>query len=243
MSLGEDKCLATTIKELDIFLGRNYVVTFHDEPITSMEDAWDACHRDKRYRSHGPDHLLYKIIDDLVADYWPMVEKIDQEIDHLEDQIFTRPEPKMLERKFALKRAPVAVRHITAPQREVLNRLACDEFEVVDARDRIFFRDIYDHLVRLHDLNESMRDLVSGALDAYLSVINNRMNEAMRTLTVITTLFMPLSFIVGFFGMNFFLPQTPISEWMVRPVFYVIIVLIASTPIVMYRWMRSRTWI
>jgi magnesium transporter len=125
----------------------------------------------------------------------------------------------------------------------VLNRLARDEFEVVDARDRIFFRDIYDHLVRLHDLNESMRDLVSGALDAYLSVINNRMNEAMRTLTVITTLFMPLSFIVGFFGMNFFLPHPPISEWMVRPVFYVIIVLIASTPIVMYRWMRSRTWI
>ena len=92
------------------------------------------------------------------------------------------------------------------PQREVLNKLARDDYQVIDPKDRIFFRDIYDHLVRLHDLNESLRDLVGGVLDTYLSVINNRMNEVMKTLTIITTLFMPLTFVTGFFGMNFFEP-------------------------------------
>ena len=102
-----------------------------------------------------------------------------------------------------------ALRRIITPQREVLNRLARDDFEVVDSKDRIFFRDIYDHLVRLHDLTESMRDLLSGTMDAYLSVINNRMNEVMKILAIITTLFMPISFVTGFFGMNFFAPGRP----------------------------------
>jgi hypothetical protein len=84
---------------------------------------------------------------------------------------------------------------------------------VIDPKDRIFFRDIYDHLVRLHDLNESLRDLVGGALDTYLSVINNRMNEVMKTLTIITTLFMPLTFVTGFFGMNFFEPLGLMKDW------------------------------
>ncbi|MEI2690095.1 MAG: CorA family divalent cation transporter [Anaerolineae bacterium] len=99
------------------------------------------------------------------------------------------------------------------PQREVLNKLARDDFRVIDPRDRIFFRDIYDHLVRLHDLNESLRDLVGGVLDTYLSVVNNRMNEVMKTLTIITTLFMPITFITGFFGMNFFEPAAQLLGW------------------------------
>src|SRR5436190_19318462 len=98
------------------------------------------------------------------------------------------------------------MRRILLPQREVLNKLARDDYKVIDRKDRVFFRDIYDHLVRLHDLNESLRDLVSGALDTYLSVVNNRLNDVMKTLTLITTLFMPISFITGFFGMNFFEP-------------------------------------
>ena len=154
----------------------------------------------------GADHLLYKITDNLVAGYMPAVEKIDDAIDQIEDQVFDRPSPRTLERLFALKRVLLAMRRIVLPQREVLNKLARDDYQVIDPKDRIFFRDIYDHLVRLHDLNESLRDLVGGVLDTYLSVINNRMNEVMKTLTIITTLFMPLTFVTGFFGMNFFEP-------------------------------------
>ena len=149
ISIGSDDGLDIKINELDVFLGRNYVVTHHDVPIPALEKAWKSINSDKRYTSHGPDHLLYKIIDDLVADYWPLVETLDAEIDWIEDQVFTNAKPEMMERMFALKRALVALRRIITPQREVLNRLARDDFEVVDSKDRIFFRDIYDHLVRL----------------------------------------------------------------------------------------------
>ena len=94
----------------------------------------------------------------------------------------------------------------------MLNKLARDDYKVIDPKDRIFFRDIYDHLVRLHDLNESLRDLVGGVQDTYLSVVNNRMNEIMKTLTIITVLFMPLTFLTGYFGMNFFEPPGNIEK-------------------------------
>jgi magnesium transporter len=173
----------------------------------------------------------------------PVVEKIDDAIDQIEDQVFTRPGPRTLERLFALKRVLLAMRRIILPQREVLNKLARDDYKVVDPRDRVFFRDIYDHLVRLHDLNESLRDLVGGVLDTYLSVINNRMNEIMKTLTIITVLFMPLTFLTGYFGMNFFEPLGNLKVWTTTPVFYLTLAVIFALPIIMFFWMRRRTWV
>jgi magnesium transporter len=235
--------LSLTTKELDVFLGKNYVVTHHDEPIASIDEARAACLRDKRYTTNGPDHLLYKIIDDLVADYMPLVEAIDDQIDRVEDEVLTKAAPDTLERIFALKRILLSMRRIITPQREVLNKLARDDYEVVDPKDRVFFRDVYDHLVRLHDINESMRDLVGGALDTYLSVINNRMNEVMKTLTIITTLFMPISFMTGFFGMNFFEPLGGLTGWTTNLVFGVVMVIFVCLPIVMFFWMKRRTWV
>jgi magnesium transporter len=135
------------------------------------------------------------------------------------------------------------MRRIISPQREVLNKLARDDYRMIDPRDRIFFRDIYDHLVRLHDLNESMRDLVGGALDMYLSVINNRMNEVMKTLTVITTLFMPISFVAGFFGMNFFEPVADMTRWTDQPAFIVMLLITILLPVSIYMWLRRRRWV
>jgi magnesium transporter len=235
--------LEAQVKELDVFIGRNFVVTHHDTPIPAIEKAWLNINIDKRYTSHGPDHLLYKIIDDLVTDYWPMVEMLDGEIDWLEDQVFTNAKPELLERIFDLKRILVTIRRVITPQREVLNRLARDEFEVIDKKDRIFFRDIYDHLVRLHDLTESMRDLLSGIMDAYLSVINNRMGEIMKILAAITTLFMPIAFVTGFFGMNFFQPVVDLGGWTGYAAFIAMLLIIAGTPAVMFMWMRRQTWV
>jgi Mg2+ and Co2+ transporter CorA len=110
------------------------------------------------------------------------------------------------------------LRRIIAPQREVLNKLAREDFKVVDEKAQVYYRDVYDHLVRMYDITEGVRNLVSGTLETYLSVATNRLNDIMKTLTLITTLFMPLSFVVSFFGMNFFLPERPISELMVKPV-------------------------
>lgn len=231
------------IDELDIFLGKNFVVTFHDQLISAVEDAWSACQRDVRHLQDGPDHLLYRIADALVTSYMPLVEQIDHQIDHIEDQVFDNPSRNTLEQIFALKRILLSMRRIILPQREVLNKLARDDYRVIDPKDRIFFRDIYDHLVRLHDINESLRDLVTGAMDTYLSVINNRMNEVMKTLAIITTLFMPITFVTGFFGMNFFEPVANLVGWTTRQVFEITVGIMLGLPIVMYLWMRRRTWV
>jgi len=233
----------TEIDELDIFLGRNYVITHHDNPITSIDETWVTSQRDPRYAQDGADHLLYKIIDEIVMNYMPVIEKIDEEIDIIEDQLFDRPSSQTLARLFTLKRVLLAMRRILLPQREVLNKMARDDYQVIDPKDRIFFRDIYDHLVRLHDVNESLRDLVGGALDTYLSVINNRMNEVMKTLTIITTLFMPLTFVTGFFGMNFFAANPPYASWTLPTIFYGTLGLMLLTPVFMFFWMRRRTWV
>lgn len=229
--------------ELDVFLGKNFVVTHHDAPIRAIQKTHAACLRDKRAISQGPDHLLYKIVDELVADYQPMIELLDDRIDNIEDDVLNNPRPATIQEIFALKRALQVMRRIITPQREVLNKLARDEYEVVDPKDRIFFRDVYDHLVRLHELNESMRDLVGGALDTYLSVVNNRMNDVMKTLTIITTLFMPISFVTGFFGMNFFEPVARLTDWTSRLVFALTLAGMIVVPSVMFRWMKKQTWV
>lgn len=233
----------TQVDELDIFLGKNYIVTHHDYQISAVDETWVLCDRDDRNLREGADHLLYRIADNLMAAYMPAVEQIDDAIDQIEDQVFDRPSPNTLEKLFALKRVLLAMRRIIIPQREVLNKLARDDYKVIDPKDRVFFRDIYDHLVRLHDLNESLRDLVGGVLDTYLSVINNRMNEVMKTLTVITVLFMPLTFLTGFFGMNFFEPLGNLKAWTTNPVFYLTMAVIFVMPGLMYIWMHRRTWV
>ena len=244
LNIGEvDNHWETEIEELDVFLGANYIITLQDSHIPAIEETWSSCDRDPRTLQEGADHLLYKIADNLVSGYMPTVERIDAAIDQIEDEVFDRPAPQTLERLFALKRLLQAMRRILLPQREVMNKLARDDYKIIDPRDRIFFRDIYDHLVRLHDLNESLRDLVSGALDTYLSVVNNRMNDIMKTLTIITTLFMPISFITGFFGMNFFEPVAGLTGWTAYQMFLIVVGIMLLFPIGMFLWMRNRTWV
>jgi magnesium transporter len=129
-----------------------------------------------------------------------------------------------------------------SPQREVLNKLARDDYNVVDRRTRVYFRDVYDHYVRLQDILESLRDLVTGALDIYLSVVNNRMNDVMKTLTVITTLFMPVSFLAGFLGMNFFTWARPFSLGSGTNAFWLTLGAMVLTTAGMFWWMRQRKW-
>ena len=233
----------TDVDELDIFLGSNYVVTHHDLPVPAIDAVLASVARDQRPFLEGADHVLYKIIDNVVENYMPIMERVDEAIDEIEDQVFDRPSPRTLERLFDLKRVLLSMRRILLPQREVLNKLARDDYAVVDRKDRIFFRDIYDHMVRLHDLNETMRDLVGGVLDMYLSVINNRMNEVMKTLTIITTLFMPLTFVTGFFGQNFFEPLGMMKAWTSPLAFMIMLLITILLPLGMYTWMRRRTWV
>jgi magnesium transporter len=228
--------------ELDVFLGKNYLVTYQSRPIAAVERVWTACQRDARHLQRGVGRLLYELADELVADYMPTVEAMDEAIDGIEDEIFGQPTPTLLARIFALKRALLHLRRIIAPQREVLNKLARGDYGVIDEGNRVFFRDVYDHFVRLYDITEGLRDLVGGALDTYLSVVSNRMNEVMKTLTVITTLFMPVSFLVGFFGTNFFQPVAPLTAWTDWPAFVLMLLAMVVVPAGMFLWMRKRAW-
>jgi magnesium transporter len=229
--------------EVDFFLGSNYLVTHHAEPVRAIERLRGACQRDERHLVRGPDYLMYELADHIVSDFMPCVDALDEEIDQVEDEIFKRPNSTVLGQLFTLKRAVIHLRRILSPQREVLNRLARDDYAPIDSQDRVYFRGVYDQLVRLFDINESLRDLVSGSLDIYLSVVSNRLNEVMKVLTIVTVLGLPLTFLTGFFGMNFFGATyevaAPVASLLL---FGIAVLLMIAAPLVMWYWLRRRGW-
>jgi magnesium transporter len=231
-------------QELDAFVGKNYLVTHHTEPIGSLELVWNAVGREPRRFSDGCDNLLYQVVDSIVADYMPLVDQLDDWIDDVENEIFKKPTAHTLVRILRQKRRLVSLRRSLSALREVLNRLARDEYKVIDPRDRIYFRDVYDHVVRLYDICESMRDLVGGSLDTYLSVSSNRINEIMKTLTIVNVIFLPISFLAGFFGMNFFAGPFALEPdvWL-GWTFWIVLGLMSAVPPSMYLWMRTRRWV
>jgi len=234
--------LEVTTLEIDVFLGTHYLVTYHKDPVPALEDLWLACQRDERHLQRGAAHLAYELADALATGYMPVVDWLDEVLDRIEDEVFARPDGNLLARTFALKRSLVHLRRIIAPQRETLNKLARGDFAVLSRTNSVFFRDVYDHMVRLYDIVDGLRDLVGDALETYLSVVNNRMNEVVKALTVITTLFMPISFLASFFGMNFFEPVAGLSAWTSEPAFYLAVLAIVLLPGGMILWLRRRAW-
>jgi magnesium transporter len=231
--------------EVDVFLGPNYLVTHHTEPVNAIERLRSIYQRDARRLQRGTDYLLFELADTIVADFMPCLDALDETANDLEDEVFNDPTRETLPRIFTLKRAAIRLRRILSPQREVLNRLARDEYRVVDAKERIYFRGVYDHLVRLHDINEGVRDLIGGALDIYLSATSNRLNEVMRVLTMVTVLGLPLTFLTGFFGMNFFGATYEIpAPFEGKLLFIIAMSAMIITPLVLYtllkRYVRRR---
>jgi magnesium transporter len=228
--------------ELDIFIGPTYIVTHREYDIEALDRLWDSCGRDERITARGAARLLYHLVDDLVAAHMPVADAVDAELERIEERVLAAAAGALPD-VLRIKRSLLHLRRIVAPQRETLNRLARDEFAAVAGGERIYFRDVYDHLVRLYDITEGLRDLAAGMLDTYLSVVNNRMNEVMKTFTLITTLFMPISFVTGFFGMNFFTAQSPPPGWTARVVFWAVCGGILLLPFLMFRWLRRRRWV
>jgi magnesium transporter len=228
--------------ELDLFAGRQYLVTYRSQEIPAVDRLWTACQRDERHLQKGVAHLLYEMAEELVNDYMKVVEQLDEAIDQVEDRVFSDPDPDLLGQIAAQRRAVVHLRRIIAPQREVLDRLARRDYAVIDDQDKVYFRDVHDHLGRLYSVNESLRELVVGAMEAHLSVVNNRLNQIVKTLTIVTAFFMPLSFITGFFGMNFFSAVAPLGAWTGQAVFLLTLSVMVLMPVGMYLWMRKRAW-
>jgi magnesium transporter len=233
------------LDELDIFLGPNYVVTYHTSQMPFLDHDRACIEREPSDRlRHGSDHLLYRFLELAIDQSLEAIQALDDQVDEIQNAVIANPNPKSLQTIFKLKRSAIRLHKSLAPQREVLNRLARDPYKPIQPKHRVYFRDLYDHVVRIHDISESLRDLISGALETYLSVVSNRTNDIMKTLTIVTVMFMPMSFLVGFFGMNFFGEtlafQSPLPK---RLLFWGANAIMALSPCFIWFYAKRKKWI
>ena len=192
----------SVLREVQMFVSGKYLVTLHQDEMPALDEQRE---RLKGVLLHSEQFLLYRVFDALTDSFFPLLARMDDEIDVLEAAVLAGPTEDQLQKLFAMKRELVAMRKVVTPQRDLFAR-SIDELAdlpglVLDERD--YFRDVYDHLIRISDLIDSYRDLLSNTTDLYLSTVSNRQNEVMKQLAIVGTIFLPLSFITGFFGMNF----------------------------------------
>lgn len=195
--------------DVDFFVGPNYLVTVHPGFSRSIEQLRSHCPRNPRILGEGPISLFHRIVDAMVEHYRPEVEKFEAAVDELEEAVFEGPRPDLVRDILALKRDVSSLRRVTTPQRDVIARLARREFVDISSEMAIRFRDVLDHLVRLTDEGSAFHDRVTSILEAHLSDVSNRLNQVMKVLTVLTTIFMPLTLLSGLWGMNVALPRFP----------------------------------
>lgn len=225
--------------EMNFFLGPRYLVSYHDEPSRSISKTKERCVREGPSITRGVDFLLHEILDGMVDNYFPVLDQFDSRIDQIEEEVFARPDRETLNKIFSLKKEVMHLRRVASPQREILNRLSRDPFPVISSKAAVYFRDVYDHLARITDLAESYRDLVTSALDAYLSVVSNRLNEIMKLLTVFTATLMPLTVLTGIYGMNF----QNMPELHSRYGYFIVLGVMALTSIGMLLFFRKKKWL
>ena len=197
-----------TPHELDLFVGRNYIVTLHKEHLPVLEKAADIWQKDPKLFADGVGMLLYDIMDGIVDSYFPVLDDIEDQLDKVEDEIFERGTQTSAERIFHLKRALLELRRTASPLREVLNTLIRRDQPLFSEQAITYLRDVYDHTLRIADTIDTYRDILTGAMDAYLSVISNQLNTVMKTLTVVATVLISMQVISGIYGMNFkYMPE------------------------------------
>lgn len=191
--------------EMAIFAGKNFVVTVRHDPPYPIDEVVRHFESDPEHIQQGAGYLLYILLDTVVDGYFPAVDSMEEHVDELEDRLFDeRPQEKViLPDIFARKREAYEFRHAVMPMRDILNPLIRRDLPIYVTDITPYYRDVYDHVVRIIDRLDTLRDLVSSALDIHLSVVANRQNEVSKQLTLVATIFLPLSFIVGFFGQNF----------------------------------------
>ena len=191
-------------EQLSLFLGKTFLLTFQETYGDCLDPVRERLRKGLgNIRKLGPDYLAYAIIDSIVDHYFPVVETLGDRIEDLEDEVVLRPTRFALSRIYGVKRDLLTVRRGIWPQRDAIGALTRDDSGFVSREVQVYLRDCYDHAVQLIDIIESLRDLTGGLLDVYLSSIANRTNEVMKVLTVVTSIFIPLTFIVGIYGMNF----------------------------------------
>jgi magnesium transporter len=200
------------VEQVSIIIGSTFVISFQESEGDVFNSIRERVRKNKgRIRKMGPDYLAYTLMDAVVDSYFIIMEKLGEEIEVIEEELITDPAPKTLQEIHDLKREMLFLRKSVWPLREVVSGLERGGSLLIKESTIIYLRDVYDHTIQVIDTIETYRDMLSGMLDIYLSSISNRMNQVMKVLTIIATIFIPLTFIAGIYGMNFkFMPEL---EW------------------------------
>jgi magnesium transporter len=218
--------------DVDFFIGQTYLVTVHDGHSRSVSGMQENVARNPKIMAEGPVALFHRVVDAMIDHYRPEVDELEDRIDALEKAVFDQPDPKLIRQILDMKRDIARLRRVMTPQRDVVARLARRDFVDISTDLSFRFRDVYDHIVRITDDTTIFQDRISGILDAHLTNVSNRLNEVMKVLTVVSTIFMPLTFLSGLWGMNVAIPHLPGGEavqfrWLVGIMVVIVVFMLA----------------
>jgi magnesium transporter len=233
-----EHCFKT--QDVDFFLSTQYLVTVHHGAARSIGKIADICARNPQLLGEGTAALLHRLIDALVDNYRPEVDELQERLDKLEAEVFEKPNPRLAREILDFKRDVASLRRVVLPQRDAIGRLARREYPLISEQLAYRFRDVHDHLIRLSDEAMFFQDRITGILDAHLSAVSNQLNSVMKVLTIIATLFMPLTVLTGMWGMNITLPRLPggdpLQFWWIASIMFVLCA-------IMLWFFRRRRWI
>ncbi len=226
--------------QLSILVLKNFVFTFRERPSAALEPVKQRIRNSKgRFRSLGSDYLAYAVMDTIVDGYFGVIDDLDLVIDELEDELLSKPDEQTLATIHKLKRETIFIRRTVAPLRELLAAMLRSETDLIQERTHIYLRDVYDHAIRVSESMETLRDIISGMLDIYLSSVSNKMNEVMKVLTIYASIFIPLTFLAGVYGMNFeYMPELK-WKW-AYPLIWLVFIVIGVAQL---RFFRRRRWL
>ena len=226
-------------RDIDFFLGSQFLVTVHPGVSRSIGKVTEICRRNDRVLGEGPGVLLHRIVDTMVDNYRPEIEKLEKRLDTIESEVFQRPRPELSRRILNFKKDVASLRQVVLPQRDAVGRLARREFPLINEQLAYRFRDVHDHLVRMSDEAMFFTDRITSILDAHLSAVSNQLNQVMKVLTIIATLFMPLTVLTGMYGMNVPLPHLPGGA---DAQFWWILAIMLATSVAMLGFFRRKGW-
>ena len=234
-----------SLDQVSLFIGKDFVISFHPGETDLFEPIRKRLRNHVgRIREKDSDYLTYALIDIVIDEGYPVLEWLGDEIEQLEDELLEQPTQDSLRKLHHLKRTLIILRRMLWPQRDVLSKLVRSDNTRMSENNRIYFNDCYDHTIQIMELNETYRDMVTGMMDIYLSSVSFRLNEIMRVLTVIATIFIPLTFIVGLYGMNFSNPKSPWAmpelHWYYGYPIVLVVMLIVVTGMLFY--FKKKNW-
>jgi magnesium transporter len=236
----KDKKGEVKIDQLSIIVGKNYVLTFQEDNDRIFDPIREKLRKYKgRIRRMGSDYLTYRLMGAVIDGYFAVLEKVGEKLEYLEEMVVTNPNPTVLRSIHGLRIEMTYIYRYVWPLREVVGALTREELPLIRKSNEAYFRDIYDHTIQIIETMETDRDMISGMLDIYVSSMSNKMNEIMKTLTVIATIFIPMTFFAGVWGMNF--KHMPELEWQwAEPTFWLFMIAIAVALLLFF---RKRKWL